>query len=80
MRLSLKLFKILLIILDVVKQKDIVLFKTSKDFKEIFYSKRQGRRLDKIRIFAIIFLSDEEVSFILGIFALFSFSIRPRIT
>jgi hypothetical protein len=80
MRLSLKLFKIFLIILDVVKQKDIVLFKTSEDFKEIFYIKRQGRRLDKIRIFAIIFLSDEEVSFILGIFALFSFSIRPRIT
>jgi hypothetical protein len=48
MRLSLELFKIFLIILDVMEQKDIVLFKILQDFKEIFHRERQRWRLDKI--------------------------------
>jgi hypothetical protein len=48
MRLSLELFKIFLIILDVMEQKDIVLFKIVQYFKEIFHGERQRWRLDKI--------------------------------
>jgi hypothetical protein len=71
MRLSFKFFKVFLIILDVMEQKDIVFLKIVQDFKEIFNSEGQRWRFDKISIFAIIFLCDKEVCFILGLFGVF---------